>query len=93
MNYVPGTTQLTLAELGDGKEDEDLLVFGQTEVDFGPMLIQLFAIDLPLTVLCKESCRGLSLDGVNLNDHPEMVENPKSGNPSVFAVLKDLDLQ
>lgn len=93
MNYVPGTTHLTLAELGDGKEDEDLLIFGQPEVDFGPMLIQLFAIELPLTALCRENCKGLSLDGINLNDHPEMVEDSKSSKSSVFAVLKDLDLQ
>jgi uncharacterized protein len=93
MSFLPGTEQLTLAEIGDGKEDEELLFFGQPEVDFGPMLVQLFAIDLPLTALCKESCKGLSLDGVNLNDHPEIVEELRPSGSSAFAVLKDLDLQ
>jgi uncharacterized protein len=73
---------------------EDRLSFGQPEVDFAPLLTQLFAIDLPLTVLCKESCRGLAIDGVNLNEHPDHrpagADQPKEASP--FAVLEDLDL-
>ena len=70
MLYRPrkGGEVLTLQENDD---EDDTLVFSQPEVDFAPLLVQVFAIESPLTVLCKEDCLGLSLDGVNLNDHPE----------------------
>lgn len=77
---------------------EDRLTFGRPEVDFAPLLRQVFAIDLPLTVVCSESCRGLSIDGVDLNEHPDHVpagadeapQNDEASSP--FAVLKDIDL-
>ena len=90
MEYKVGSGNLTLKE---GEDEEDTLIFGKPEVDFAPLLTQIFAIDLPLTVLCKEDCKGLSLDGVNLNDHPEhetVVQDEQPQSP--FAVLKDLDL-
>lgn len=78
---------------------EDRLAFGRPEVDFAPLLLQVFAIDLPLTVLCKETCRGLSLDGVDLNEFPDHVpegstvlQEDEDDASSPFAVLKDLDL-
>jgi uncharacterized protein len=75
---------------------EDRLAFGRPEVDFAPLLRQLFAIDLPLTVLCKEDCRGLSIDGVNLNEHPDhrpAGSDRQQETESPFAVLEDLDLE
>lgn len=81
-------------ELLERDNDDDTLVFAQPEVDFAPLLVQLFAIESPLTVLCKEDCRGLSLDGVNLNDHPEHDSPalPERRTPSPFAALKDIEL-
>ena len=91
MSYRPGIERLMLAETDD--DEEDRLLFGRPEVDFAPMLTQVLAIDLPLTVLCKESCKGLSLDGVNLNEHPEQAQEPvRPEGASPFAALKDLDL-
>jgi uncharacterized protein len=94
MSYRAGQKGLKLVETQD--DDEDTLVFGQPEVDFAPLLAQLFAIEIPLTVLCKEACKGLAADGVNLNEHPEHVaheETPKKDDSeSPFKVLKDLDL-
>lgn len=86
-----GGEVLTLLENDD---EGDTLVFTQPEVDFAPLLVQVFAIESPLTVLCKEDCRGLSLDGVNLNDHPEHASpvQPERSTPSPFAALKDIDL-
>lgn len=85
--------QLTLQE---EREDDDVLVFNHPEVDFAPLLTQVFAIELPLTALCKEDCKGLSVDGVNLNDHPEheaaQPAAERSDKPSPFAALKDLEL-
>lgn len=88
--YRPGDVALDLVE-GDDDED-DVLVFGKPEVDFAPLLTQLYAIDQPITVLCQESCRGLSIDGVNLNEHPDHQpqEAPRAASP--FAELEDLDL-
>ena len=75
---------------------EDRLSFGRPDVDFAPLLLQVFAIDLPLTVLCKASCRGLSLDGVDLNEFPDHVpegtQDEDATTPSPFAALQDLDL-
>ena len=90
MIYRPNTAGLSLIELDD--DNEDTLVFGQPEVDFSDLLLQVFTIDLPLTALCKENCKGLSADGVNLNEHPDQVSQEEAAQESPFAVLKDLEL-
>lgn len=92
MVYVASEEALRLDELAD--DDEDRLLFGQPEVDFAPLLAQLFAIELPLTVLCREDCKGLSLDGVNLNEHPELESEDRARreSESPFEALKDIDL-
>jgi uncharacterized protein len=75
--------------------DDDVLVFGTPVVDFAPLLLQVLAIDVPITVLCREDCKGLAIDGVDLNEHPDHVpagtEAPEPDSP--FAPLKDLKLQ
>ena len=94
--YRPGTgAELRLEERDD---EDDLLVFGRPQVDFADLLLQVFAIDLPLTVLCREECRGLSSDGVNLNDHPDHVapdeaRSDEGAADSPFAALRDIDLR
>jgi uncharacterized protein len=79
----------------DAEDEDDVLVFGQPVVDFAPLLLQVLAIDVPLTALCREDCKGLSLDGVNLNDHPEhaAASAARTEPESPFAALKDLDLK
>lgn len=95
MVYDPSETTLRLDEGGD--DDEERLVFGLPTVDFGPLLAQLFAIELPITALCREDCKGLSLEGVNLNEHPELapehrsLEHDERPAPSPFEALKDVD--
>ncbi len=81
-------------KLLENDDEDDVLVFSQPTVDFAPLLVQAFAIESPLTVLCKEDCRGLSLDGVNLNDHPEHAAPVASDkrSPSPFESLKDIEL-
>lgn len=91
MMFRSGHPRLELIETTE--DDEEHLLFGQPEVDFASLLAQVFAIELPLTVLCKSDCKGLAIDGVNLNDYPEHTpgyDTPKV--PSPFEVLKDLDL-
>lgn len=92
MIYRPGHEGLELIE--DDEAEEDLLAFGKPSVDFAQLLLEVFSIDQPLTVLCKPDCKGLSVDGVDLNEHPDH-EPPEQETPeetSPFAVLKDLDL-
>jgi uncharacterized protein len=91
MVYKPGPAELKLRETND--DDDETLLFGKPQVDFAALITQLMALELPLTVLCKEDCKGLSPDGINLNDHPEAapkVEEPVSESP--FAALKDIKL-
>ncbi len=93
MTYRPSSdAELRLAE---EPGDDDVLVFGQPLVDFAPLLLQVLAIDVPLTALCREDCKGLSLDGVNLNEHPEhaAASVDRSERASPFEALKDLDLK
>jgi uncharacterized protein len=92
MLYLAHEAGLRLDEVSE--DDEERLVFGRPEVDFAPMLAQLFAIELPLTALCREDCKGLSLDGVNLNEHPELEaeDRVRRDAASPFEALKDIDL-
>lgn len=94
MVYRPGTETLVLIEVGE--DDEDMLAFGRPEVDFAPLITQIFAVEQPLTVLCRDDCKGLSLDGVDLNRFPDHAEAAAPDEPesdsSPFASLKDLDL-
>jgi uncharacterized protein len=92
MSYRPSEQPLRLEELEE--EEEELLVFGQPEVDFAPLLTELVAIEVPLTALCREDCRGLNEDGVNLNEHPELAdERPadKNGVADATVRIKGLD--
>lgn len=91
MAYRPGNKGVKLSE---DKENAEILVFGQPEVDFADLLTEIYAVDLPLTALCKEACLGLSADGINLNEHPEAKEKADTGQrkDSPFNLLKDLEL-
>lgn len=94
MRYQPSDKPLTLDEIDEEGED-DVLVFGAPEVDFGPFLTQMLAIEQPLTVLCKDACLGLNEEGVNLNDHPELAPAAKreeTSQRSPFEALRDIDL-
>ena len=91
MRYRAGDA--TMVRLSEDELDEEILEFEQPLVDFAPLLVQLFAIDLPLTVLCREDCKGLAVDGVNLNDHPGHVPDERAAaKDSPFDALKNLDL-
>ena len=97
MSYRPSDQPLRLEELED--EEEELLVFGRPEVDFAPLLTELVAIEVPLTALCRDDCRGLNQDGVNLNEHPELADDRVTagglnGNVRIKGLdeaLKDLE--
>ncbi|MEM7735262.1 MAG: DUF177 domain-containing protein [Deinococcota bacterium] len=99
MDYAPSSrpTEGGLSLRDDN--GEDVLVIERPQIDISELLLEVFALELPLTVLCRPDCKGLSSEGINLNDHPEAasVASPISDeespdNASPFAVLKDLDL-
>ena len=97
MLYRPSEQPLMLDEISDDGSEEQL-VFGNPVVDFAQLLAQLYAIEVPLTALCRPDCLGLNEDGVNLNEHPELaVKRPEPEHASPFAAfeeaLKDLDLK
>jgi uncharacterized protein len=93
LRYRPSGQLRELLVVEEEDSHEDSLVFGHPEVDFAALLTQLFAIELPLTVLCKEDCLGLSVDGINLNEHPEAARHEERiGRPSPFAALRDIEL-
>ncbi len=89
MVYKPGQTELMLEQVPD---EEDRLVFGKPLIDLTELLTQLTAIELPLTALCREDCKGLSPEGINLNEHPEVQAAPDSMPNSPFGKLKDWDV-
>jgi uncharacterized protein len=91
MAYRPA--QEAELELSEAEDEDDLLTFGTPVIDFAPLLLQMLAIEVPLTALCRPDCRGLSLDGVDLNLHPEHAEpagDVTTPRPSPFAALADL---
>ena len=93
MEYRPSDKPLFLDE-HDAEGADDVLVFGNPEVDFAAFITQLLAIEQPITALCKSDCLGLNLDGVNLNEHPELASTttPAAGTKPLYDALKDLDL-
>jgi uncharacterized protein len=91
MVYKPGPAELKLRETND--EDDETLLFGKPQVNFADLITQLLAMELPLSVLCKEDCKGLSPDGINLNEHPEAAPKQEEVvSESPFAALKDIKL-
>lgn len=98
LHYEPSSNPVPGAVFLREMQSEDVLVFQRPEVDFGDLLLEMLAVELPLTVLCREDCKGLSLDGVNLNEHPEAAQQDEQEdaerdiNESPFAVLRDLDV-
>jgi uncharacterized metal-binding protein YceD (DUF177 family) len=53
---------------------------------------EMFAVDLPLTVLCRVECKGLSSEGVNLNEHPEAEKIEARKKDSPFSALRDFEV-
>lgn len=98
LHYEPSSNPAPGAVFLRESKGEDVLVFQRPDVDFGDLLLEMLAVELPLTVLCREDCKGLSLDGINLNEHPEAAEQDtpdnteNDTNESPFAVLRDLDV-
>jgi uncharacterized protein len=56
LEYHPGLDELTLVE---GEDGEEVYHFGGPDLDLSFFISQAFALAMPLTALCDESCKGL----------------------------------
>jgi len=85
MEYVPGPAELTARPDGD---DDEVLMFGQPEVDFSVLLTDVFAVDRPLTVAHPDGdpdCEDLAAK-YGWDEQPAAERSP-------FESLKDFDVE
>ncbi len=78
LQYDPAVSELTLVE---GEDGADVYHFGEPDLDLSFFISQAFALAMPLTALCDESCKGLCpVCGADLNDGDcgHVVEAPVS---------------
>ena len=88
--FVPRSEQL---------DDQDEFVYDKSVIDISDLLHERLLLALPMTVLCKEDCKGLCPKcGKNLNlgkcdcvldEDVEEESEDDSNNP--FAILKDFN--
>ena len=71
-------------------DENDILVFSETQVDFSDFLTQIFMVDLPLTAVCENPDTCNDLRSLIADDSVEVQEDDAE-NP--FAVLKDINLE
>lgn len=65
LEFRPEVEALTLVQ---NEDDEDVYRFGEPELDLSFFLAQAFALAMPFTALCDESCKGLCpVCGADLN--------------------------
>lgn len=65
LRYQPGLEGIEVLE----EDDEEIFLFGHPNLDLAPFLSEAFALEVPITVLCKEDCKGLCpVCGANRNE-------------------------
>ncbi|WP_456444724.1 YceD family protein [Deinococcota bacterium DY0809b] len=65
LEFHPEVEELTLVQ---NEDDEDVYRFGEPDLDLSFFLAQAFALAMPYTALCDESCKGLCpVCGADLN--------------------------
>lgn len=87
LEFVPGTAELTMRL--DDEEDDEVLEFGQPEVDFAVFLTEVFLVDQPLTAAHPEGapeCEDL------VREYGQDAGQARQDGESPFAVLKDFDV-
>lgn len=92
LRYQPGIEGIEVLE----EDDEEIFLFGHPELDLEPFLTEAFALEVPITVLCKEDCKGLCPTcGANRNEtdcgHTE--EKPTKLGSELDKLLGDLTKQ
>ncbi len=100
MRYVPAASTPHLEE---GEGGEELLVFGDPNVDLSEFLAENVLMGAPLSVLHDPSCKGLcQVCGTDLNDQTcehaaavpieDLPEGELHARQTPFAALRDLQL-
>ncbi len=84
MEYSRGVEELSIRR---DEDDEEVLVFGQPQVDFAVLLAEVFSVDLPITAACADANECQDLVAAYGTD-----QDNDRGERSAFASLKDLDL-
>lgn len=70
-------------------KDEDFYPFSRDTIALNEMVVDNLILNMPLKLLCSESCKGLCpVCGIDLNRH--QCDCNKDNIDSKFAVLKDL---
>jgi len=69
------TLETDFAELfsfpGHTQEDTELILPDGGQIDFGPIVGEYLALEIPITLVCRVDCKGLCVEcGNNLNETP-----------------------
>jgi len=65
LRYQPGINHIELIE----EDDQEIFLFGSPDLDLSPFLSEAFALEMPITTVCKEDCKGLCpVCGANRNE-------------------------
>ncbi len=74
---------------GHEQEETDLVLPDDGEIDFGPIVGEYLAIEIPITPVCRADCKGLCVEcGNNLNE-TECKHTNEDVDPRL-AILKSL---
>ena len=72
-------------------DEESSYVFQGDEIDIFPQVVQAILLELPMKIVCRESCRGLCPEcGVNLNENQCRCAGTAI-DPRLMALQKLLD--
>jgi uncharacterized protein len=55
LRYKPGLEGLQVEQ----EDDEEIVLFGNPNLDLAPFLSEAFLLEVPYTTLCREDCKGL----------------------------------
>ena len=89
LRYKNGLHELEVIDDGD----EEIILFGQQELDLLPFLTESFALAIPYTTLCKDDCKGLCPNcGANRNENPNCCDAANKSNTKLGGLLDSLDL-
>ncbi len=81
------------AAVGEQDEDLEISYYLGKEVELASVVVDFIKLDIPFSVLCAESCKGLCAKcGENLNNENCDCSIEKTGD-SPFAVLQGLKLK
>ena len=76
----------------DDSNEEEVLVFGQAEVDFAEFLAQVFIVDLPLTTVCEDETQCQDLVKIYGQATPQ-TQKENARDSAWLTALEELQLE